>query len=166
MDAAKKHESLSNDQAAETMSHILWTIPVLYHRLSAVGEIVYRTQGLTSGKRSLLNDLARKGPHSIIDMVRARPPVSRQYIQRLVAELRNAGLVELTDNPSDLRTKTVSLSEEGRRVISALEPSEQRLASRLADGHSQKVLQGALQVLATMAERLRGGSIVEGIDAQ
>jgi DNA-binding MarR family transcriptional regulator len=142
-------------EGSEAMSRILWTIPSLYHRLTAIGELIYSRHGLTSGKRSLLNDLAEKGPHSLAEMVRARPPVTRQYIQRLVAELRNAGMVEFGENPNDLRSKIVRLTAQGRRVIEALEPVEQRLAKLLAAGHSQAELDAAMRTLARVAHRLK-----------
>jgi DNA-binding MarR family transcriptional regulator len=152
-----KHDSPGGGRMkeAEAMSRILWTVPSLYHRLTAIGELIYKRHGLTSGKRSLLNDLAEKGPHSLAEMVRARPPVTRQYIQRLITELRNAGMVEFGENPKDLRSKIVRLTEDGQRVIEALRPSELRLANSLADGHSQAELDVAMRMLASVADRLK-----------
>jgi len=160
-----KHEPSSDAQVkeADAMSRILWTIPSLYHRLTAIGELIYGCHGLTSGKRSLLRDLAEKGPHSLAEMVRARPPVARQYIQRLVTELRNAGMVEFCENPKDLRSKIVRLTERGQRVIEALEPSEQRLAKLLAAGHSRAELDAAMRTLASVADRLKDESLRSAI---
>lgn len=148
---------------AEAMSGILWTIPSIYHRLTAIGELTYKDHGLTSGKRSLLKDLAEKGPHSLADMARARPPVTRQYIQRLIAELRDAGMVEFSGNPKDLRSKIVTLTPGGRRVIEALRPSEQRLVELLAKGHHLADLEAALRVLGSVNEDLKGQDLGDAL---
>ncbi len=152
---AGKEQSTAGDQhAAEAMLRIIWQVPPLYHRLTAAAEVLYAPHGLTPGKRSLLNDLAAKGPHTLADMVRMRPSVSRQYIQRLVAELRTQGLVELRSAPEDRRAKTVTLSESGRRVIGALRPLELQTAGTLAAELDLQQVRDACEVLTAMIVRL------------
>ena len=46
------------DEASALLSQIVWTIPRIYHRLTAIGDRAYGRYGLSAGKRSLLRDLA------------------------------------------------------------------------------------------------------------
>jgi len=157
-----KPEAGSNGTATQDrvklISQVLWAIPRVYHRLSEAGETIYSGYNLTSGKRSLLNDLVVQGPHSIVQMVRARPPISRQYIQRLVSELRLAGMVELTENPGDRRSKIVKLTRKGQDVIDALTPQEHALAEHLMADHNDKELETAGTVLTNLAKILETGT--------
>lgn len=136
------------------LEDVLWAVPRIYHRFTGVSEPLYRRHGLTAGKRALLQDLVVKGPHTIAEMVRVRPPVTRQYIQRLVAELKAAGLVELEADLDDRRAKVASLTEEGRAVLDMLRPFEAALVGRLAAGLEPAELAAAARVLGHIAARL------------
>ena len=154
------------DEASALLSQIVWTIPRIYHRLTAIGDRVYGRYGLSAGKRSLLRDLAIQGPHTIAAMVRIRRPITRQYIQRLVSDLRQAGLVALSENAEDRRSKIVHLTEHGRQVIEALAPAEQSLMKALAADSAIGELLAARNVLAGVIKRLEDGRFrPPGIDA-
>jgi DNA-binding MarR family transcriptional regulator len=147
-------DSAAANRELAAMSQIVWTIPRICHRLTGVGERIYSRFNLTAGKRSLLNDLVVQGPHTIAQMVRVRPPVTRQYIQRLVAELRRDDMVELSESPDDRRSKIVRLTENGRAVVNALVPAEQTLVKLLAAKLDAGQLEAARTVLVTVADRL------------
>jgi DNA-binding MarR family transcriptional regulator len=132
-------------------------VPRLYHRLSGLLEPVYRRHGLTVGKRSLLQDLARCGPHTIAQMVRQRPPVTRQYIQRLVAEMAAAGLVAVGPDARDRRARTVRLTEAGSVLMAALVAEERAIIARLAAGSDPADLAAALAILAGILTRIEQG---------
>ena len=149
-----KPSKSSVEQTTRLMADILALVPRIYHRFSGIGDRLYGPYGLTVGKRALLRDLAHKGPHSINEMVRVRPPVTRQYIQRLVSELKTAGLVALSKNPDDRRSKIVELTPTGQKILKEIFPLEIALTQRCAASHSQRdlgaagrVMQGVLDVL-------------------
>ena len=91
--------------------------------------------------------------------VRPVPPVTRQYIQRLVSELNSAGYVALSENPQDRRTKIVALTASGRKVLEEILPLEIALTQRCAAMHSdhdlaaaRRVMQGVLDILEDPAQ--------------
>ncbi len=154
MASGKRLKTARAPARSALMGEIVWTIPRLYHRLTGRTEALYARHGLTAGKRSLLHDLAMQGPRTIAEMVRARPPVTRQYIQRLVSELRQSGFVMLEENPTDRRTKTAHLTAEGERIIATLVPAETSLIADLLGGHSTRALKDTHTVLVEAARRL------------
>ena len=85
--------------------------------------------------------------------------MTRQYIQRLVSELNGAGLVTLSENPEDRRTKIVALTATGQKILKEILPLEAALTRRCAVEHSdrdlaaaRKVMQGVLEVLEDPAK--------------
>lgn len=140
------------------MMQIVWMIPRIYHRLTGMSEQLYGQYGLTAGKRSLLRDLNMKGPHTIAEMVRVRPPITRQYIQRLITELKKSGYVELQENPADRRSKTVFLTKRGREVLDQLAPEEQAMIVSLFPDEISDQLATAKDVLEEVVQSLEAGS--------
>jgi DNA-binding MarR family transcriptional regulator len=144
---------------SSVMTQIIWTIPRIYHRLTEVSESIYSCYNLTAGKRSLLNDLNFQGPHTIADMVKKRAPITRQYIHRLVTELKLAGLVNLVNNEKDQRSKIVQLSDKGKELLVELAPVEQAFSKHLAAGQEKKELEIAHKILISFAKCLEQGNI-------
>jgi DNA-binding MarR family transcriptional regulator len=147
-------EPIMKSEDLALMTQIIWSIPRIYHRMTGMSERLYAQVGLTAGKRSLLRDIAVQGPHTIAEMVRVRPPITRQYIQRLISELRHAGLVDLSVNSEDRRSKVVSLTDQGRRVIDDLAPAEQKLTEMLIGNHDTSDLKAAAEILNGIANLL------------
>lgn len=146
--------SQSNETAAN-MAKLMWLIPKLYHRLSALSEGIYAKHSLNSGKRSILEELDRSGPRTIAEMVQTRAPVTRQYVQRLVSELVDSGFVSLSKNEQDHRSKIVDLTTKGNTLLATIRPEENMLVRELADGYKGPEIVDALETLQSISTRLQ-----------
>jgi hypothetical protein len=124
---------------AQLLGDILWAILRTYFRLTVIADQVFGAYGLTAGKRAILRDLRVDWPRTISPLARSRP-VARQYVQRLVAEMRRAGLAALKTNPADRRTK--------------LAAREAAVVARLAEGFGGEELHTARAVVVALRDSL------------
>jgi DNA-binding MarR family transcriptional regulator len=118
-------QSMTNADIEALLEYFHETI-VLSHRLSRLAEEVHANLDLSAGKRGVLMGLDRTGPQTVPQMARARP-VSRQHIQSLVNPLREAGYVELIDNPAHKRSKLVRLTAAGEAMVASMRAREAEL---------------------------------------
>ena len=123
----------------------------LVHRLARVVEELHADLGLTGGRRGVLQSLAQGGPQTVPQLARARP-VSRQHIQSHVNPLLEAGLVELRDNPHHRRSKLVSLTPEGERIVAEIERRERPLVDELSQVIGTARLEGTAQTLRELKD--------------
>ncbi len=138
----------------------------LYHRLKIVAEQIHRQGELTSGKGGVLAGLYHFGPQSVPQMARARP-VSRQYIQTLVNELADEGLVELIGNPAHKRSHLVRLTERGEAIVEQMIKRQKEVISKLRLDISEEELLSAAGVLSDVRgffESKRWRKILENLE--
>ena len=107
----------------EQFIDIVQLIPKVYFKLTALTATLMNDSGVTPGQRALLEDIDRLGPQSVGALAALRP-VAKQYVQKLVADLAEAGFVRLKPNPNDGRSKLVSLSRKGRQSLSKWRAAE------------------------------------------
>ncbi len=82
--------------------------------------------------------------------------VSRQFVQGLVNDLVDAGLVELIDNPAHQRSSLISLTERGSATAQAMKKREERVMESLPMAMQDKRLHDATEVLRSLREVLEG----------
>lgn len=120
------------------LADILDKIPTLYFLLRDRTAPLYETHGLTPGKRGLLMDFAVHGSMVLADLCESRPGVSRQYIHRLLTEMRDDGLLRTGTDRGDRRRKPLALTARGRAVVAQVKDVElasiKMLASSLPAG--------------------------------
>jgi DNA-binding MarR family transcriptional regulator len=126
---------------------VLGETVALYHRLKVVADQIHRQGELTSGKGGVLAGLYHFGPQTVPQMARARP-VSRQYIQTLVNELADEGLVELIGNPAHKRSHLVRLTERGEAIVEKMIKRQKKIVSKLKLDISEEELLSAVRVLS------------------
>ncbi len=153
MAAVRKDRCGEPEGEAQLLGDILWAIPRTYFRLTVIADQVFGAYGLTAGKRAILRDLSVDGPRTISQLARSRR-VARQYVQRLVAEMRRAGLVALKTNPADRRTKLAALSVKGEKLVTELAAREAAVVARLAEGFDGEELRTARAVVVALRDRL------------
>jgi DNA-binding MarR family transcriptional regulator len=125
----------------------------VFHRLSAASDIIHANRGLTAGMRSLLMGLAATGPRTVARMADDRP-VSRQYVQRLVDDMVEMGLVQTRPNPEHKRSVLIEITRKGRAAAAAIAKVEAPLVETLFEGFSEKELAVTAHVLVTLTEKL------------
>jgi DNA-binding MarR family transcriptional regulator len=108
-----------NKEAISALEELFNENTRLFHRLAALLADLHHEGESSAGKRAILRDLARLGPQTVPQMARARP-VTRQFIQKLVNELTEQGLVEFTENSAHKRSHLVQLTTKGRAQLEAM----------------------------------------------
>jgi DNA-binding MarR family transcriptional regulator len=121
-------------------------VVALYHLLQVVAARVHSDIGLTPAQRGVLKSIERHGPQTVPQMARARP-VSRQYIQTIVNQLIQEGLVEVISNPVHRRSGLIRLTPNGEELVTAVAEKERDIISRLKIDACDEDLQFAALVL-------------------
>ncbi len=133
------------------LASLIGEVVALFHRLRIVSEQIHQRGEMTSGKRGVLGSLDRFGPQTVPAIARARP-VSRQYIQTLVNQLGNEGLVEFVENPAHKRSHLVRLTPKGKELLDSMIQRETELLSRLELDIPEKALRDGARVLKAVRE--------------
>jgi DNA-binding MarR family transcriptional regulator len=123
----------------------------LFHRMRHDIERMHAQARVSSGHRSVLRGLAKRGRQTVPEMARARP-VARQYMQRIVNELTEDGLVESVENPAHKRSSLIQLTAKGKRQLDEMTAREQELLSGLRVNATKEELMQAAETLRRVRE--------------
>ncbi len=104
---------------ADEVLDLAMAVIAAFHQLRASGQEIGAVSAQGGGTWGVLRSLSREGPQSVPQLARARP-VARQYMQKIVNQLLDEGLVALRDNPAHQRSKLVALTDEGAGQVAAL----------------------------------------------
>ncbi|MFF0990256.1 MarR family winged helix-turn-helix transcriptional regulator [Kocuria nitroreducens] len=142
-------DSLSPDALAARLAEIYLVVGPLYRKASRVVEREQPVMGMSVGVRAVLEQLQRDGEVTV-PTIAASQELSRQFVQRMVHEAREAGLVELVGNPRHRRSSLVRLTPEGHSAIAAVTDREHRMMARVAGHLTDADIDTALRVLRSM----------------
>jgi DNA-binding MarR family transcriptional regulator len=78
--------------------------------------------------------------------------VSRQHIQNIVNGLREDGLVELIDNPAHKRSRLVTLTPEGEKLVEKMSRLEAQVLNELVAGIPAEDLHRTADVLRSLKD--------------
>ncbi len=137
----------------EIVRNVLELLPTAFHRVGAAGDIIHASLGLSSGMRGLLLSLEYVGPTSVPRLAAMRP-VSRQFVQKLVDEMRSGGWVDMIANPVHKRSPLICLTQQGRDVLVTIRANEKPYLDTLSEGLDPNDLAMAARVLGQICERL------------
>lgn len=144
------------DGAAFTRLHMR-TFP-LERRLSAAGEALAKTQGQTLA-RWLVLEAVDAHPATVADAGRFLG-LARQGVQRLADLLVDDGLATYEDNPHHARAKLLTITDQGRATLRAIQREQRAWADRLGArlGGAQLDAAGAVldAMLAAVTEDMPG----------
>jgi DNA-binding MarR family transcriptional regulator len=147
------------EKIIETYQDLFEEIRRLHNRLRWLGDQAHEKAGQTSAKRSLLLSLHREGPCTVPDLARERL-VSRQIIQTQVNLLMEEGLVISQVNPRHKRSKQMTLTRKGTRLVEKMLTRETEL---LMDTGSPLSFQ---ELAETVAHLQKFRAHLENIDIQ
>ena len=144
-----------NKEKVAAVDALMTESALLFFRMKvAAAETIGKGAG-SSGRRSILRELASSGPQTVPQMARARP-VARQHFQKIVNALNLDGLVELIPNPAHERSKLVRLTSKGRLFVESLRRREAKLIANLAADISMHDVQTATKVLRALRDKFAG----------
>jgi DNA-binding MarR family transcriptional regulator len=130
---------------------VLAEASALFHRMRHDIECLHAQGQVSSGRRSVMRGLAKLGRQTVPEMARARP-VARQYMQRIVNELTDDGLVESVENPAHKRSSLIQLTAKGKRQLDEMTAREQELLSGLQVKATKEELMQAAETLRRIRE--------------
>ena len=137
----------------DIITRVLELLPSAFHRVGAAGDIIHAPLGLSSGMRGLLLSLDHAGPISVPRLAAMRP-VSRQFVQKLVDELRASGWVDVMANPVHKRSPLICLTQKGRDILVTIRTNEKPYLDTLKEGLDADDLAITARVLGLICERL------------
>lgn len=146
-------DPLSPDALADRLAEVYLVVGPLYRKVSRVVERAQPQMGMSVGVRAVLDLLRRGGDLTVPQMARAQD-LSRQFVQRMVHDARDAGWIELLENPAHRRSSLVHLTEEGARAIDAVTAREHDLMRRVGGDLTAEDLDTTLRVLIEMLTAL------------
>lgn len=146
-------EPLAPNQLADRLGEIYVALGPVYRRVARLVEHDEQLSGLSVGVRNVLDQLRRGGDRTVPQLASAQE-LSRQFTQRMVHEAREAGHVELRENPAHRRSSLVHLTPSGRAAIDGVHAREHELLRRVGGDLTRAELAGTLRVLHHMEQAL------------
>ena len=119
----------------------------LFHWLGWVADQLYGDDVRGAPRRWVARWLHRHGPQTVPQLARAKA-LSRQSMQPVVDALAADGFVELVVNPAHARSKLVTLTVRGTRLVERMDRIDTRVLRAVSGGLTR-------QQLATTAATLR-----------
>jgi len=100
---------------AGAVTELLSEVLRLSARVSAAGDLMFADLGLSHARWQVLDALSQAKGATVADLARGLG-VSRQAVQRVVNEMKAAGLVFTTENPRHRRAVLVQVTGNGSRA--------------------------------------------------
>lgn len=122
--------------------------------LLAAGDALAGEAGLTAARWQVLGALELAGQPLTVPQIARRMGLARQSVHATVAQLRDAGLVELAPNAEHRRSPRVLVTAPGRERYRAVARRQVAWADRLARGMDRGELETTARVLAELCRRL------------
>ena len=144
---------LSPNDLAERLAEVYLTLGPIYRRVSRIVEHDEARMQMSVGVRAVLDQLRRDGELTV-PRIAERQELSRQFVQRMVNDARDAGYVELVANPHHRRSSLVRLTPRGHAAIAAVIARELDLMGRVGGDITRSELEATLHVLTHMLEAL------------
>lgn len=144
---------LPPDALADRLAEVYLVVGPLYRKVARVVENAQPVMGMSVGVRAVLDQLRRRGDLTVPQMARDQD-LSRQFVQRMVNDARDAGWVELVDNPAHRRSSLVHLTRAGSRAIGAVADREHELLRQVGGALTGAEVDATLRVLTQMLAAL------------
>jgi len=145
--------------ADDAFQDVLLGIFQLHGRVLEAADAMSGGFGLTGARWQVMKVAARQA--MTVSQIARRLGLKRQSVQRTVDQLAGQGIVELQPNLDHLRAGLVALSDEGRRILAALERRQQAWLARCLRGLSRAELERLAQSLGELAGRVESATDCE-----
>jgi DNA-binding MarR family transcriptional regulator len=131
--------------AGDAFSGLVTRVFRLNGLLAAEGDALARPAGQTSARWQVLA-MIENGPATVAQTARTLG-LARQSVQRVADVLEADGLVAYADNPNHRRARLVGLTDEGRRVLSAIQAAQRPWADAIGKAVGAADLRNATDIL-------------------
>ena len=124
----------------------------LHGRVLEAADVMSGGFGLTGARWQVMKVAGRQS--LTVSQIARRLGLQRQSVQRTVDQLAGQGLVELRPNLDHQRAGLVALSDDGRRILAALESRQQAWSGRVLRGLARAELERLAESLGALAQRV------------
>lgn len=136
---------------------VIWQSRPLMQAAEAAVERGLEGSGLTVRMRAVLEILADGGAATVPDIAQ-RLEIKRQYVQLMINDTHAAGFTEAVPNPRHQRSKLISLTETGQRLISQVMQREKDLLQTIGSDLPEDELEITLRTMQLLIARLKSSS--------
>jgi DNA-binding MarR family transcriptional regulator len=143
----------------DAFQDVLLALFQLHGRVLEAADAMSGGFGLTGARWQVMKVAARQS--LTVSQIARRLGLKRQSVQRTVDQLARQRLVELRPNVDHLRAGLVTLSDEGRRILAALESRQQAWLGRCLRGLNRTELERLADSLASLAGRVEAATARE-----
>ena len=148
----KSHKQISRTPSAEAFTQLILETFRFNGRLLAAGDRLTKELDLSSALWQVLGAID-EAPLPVAQIAR-NMGLTRQSVRRTANVLREKGFVEFKENPNHRRAKLVVLTKQGRNVLDQATKIQIDWSNRIAQDLSAPKLNGAMQIIRTLCERL------------
>lgn len=128
----------------------------LNNLLLTAGDRLVSELGLTSARWEILGAIiAAERPQPVAWLARDLG-ANRQNVQRIINDLRKAGLVASEPNPHHRRAQLIVLTDKGKQTFDAAMRLQAPWVNRVSEGLSVKDVEATHRVMLTLRRRLDG----------
>lgn len=139
-------------EAEATLLRLGDEVSLCHFRINATLELIHAGEQLAPSLRGVLRNLLQNGPMTVPAIAGLRP-VSRQFIQKVVNELKTKGLVSFIDNPAHKRSKLVCITSRGEERLNSMYAVEAEALRRALGRTGAQVTE--VKQAADLLERFR-----------
>ena len=148
----------SNKQspAGEAATDLILSLFRVNNLLLTAGDRLVDGIGLTSARWQVLGAIAYAERPQPVAWLARDMGANRQNVQRIINDLKEAGLVVFQTNPHHRRAQLVVLTDKGKQTFESAMRLQAPWVNRLARGLAVKEIEAAHRVLTTLRQRLKG----------
>lgn len=126
----------------------------LTSRLRSVFAPVRQAVGLNESEQMVLNAVVEAQVPPTVAQIGRSMGQARQLVQRAANSLRDAGLIEMTDNPDHRRASLLRPTDKGRSLKQDIDARAEVIAGDLVDEADLAAIEEAAQVLRGVRRRI------------
>lgn len=149
---------LASEELTDRLTEVFDLVGPLYRRTQRKVEQDVSVEGLSVGVRAVLNLLREHGPMTVPQMGRAQA-LSRQFVQRMVNDAAERGIVDSVPNPAHKRSSLIRLTEKGRTAITTVIDRERSVLRQVGGDLTDTEVDACLRVLSRLLELMGNDSI-------
>jgi len=147
-------KSKGHTEAGRALTGLILAIFRLNGRLLMAGDRLVAGLDLSSARWQVLGAIALAERPQPVAWLARNMGLNRQGVQRIVNEMRDDGLLEITPNPHHRRAHLVVLTKRGKEAFEAATRLQVPWVNGLAEGVSLKDIAATQRVVAELCERL------------